>query len=113
MSHAENDRAICCDDTELVYCLQTLPYPLLSTATVTNPLGLTVVLNCSGIGNSTCKKTFYNAMSIKLIENYIKTYITVSVVCHNQSTIVLEGSETTQLQQGLGYGPVSLGFEYQ
>lgn len=52
-SYAENDRVICCDDTELAYHLQTLPYPLLSTATVTNPLGLTVVLNCSGIGNST------------------------------------------------------------
>jgi len=29
------------------------PYPLFSTATVTNPLRLTVVLNCSGTGNST------------------------------------------------------------
>jgi hypothetical protein len=46
---------------------KSLPYPLLSTATVTNPLGFTVVLNCSGIGNSTCKKTFNNATSIKLI----------------------------------------------
>ena len=93
MSHAENDRAICCDDTELVYCLQTLHYPLLSTATVTNPLGLTVVLNCSGIGNSICKKTFNNSTSMKHIQNYIKTYIRVSGVCHNQGITVLEGSK--------------------